>query len=192
MPCGCSRGDPDAETEYSTDPTEVAKHFESDGARRIHVVDLDAALDTGNNREVVKEIIRNMADARAARRGPATTGSRDPVRWRAIEPAKAITANDQIEMRTRRAINITSETARRARKLLFATALWERDQTNAAGRQEPTDWIATSFSDAVSARKITTSHGTFGYLRLWTFDVEHTPLSSTRSPTSSARCPAKD
>ena len=39
-------------------------------------------------------------------------------------------------MRTRRAIDITSETARRARKLLFATALWEHDQTNdAAGRQ---------------------------------------------------------
>ena len=33
--------------------------------------------------------------------------------------------------------------------------------------------MATSFSDAVSARKLTTSHGTFGYLRLWTFDVEH-------------------
>ena len=55
------RGDPDAETEYSTDPTEVAKRFEADGARRIHVVDLDAALDTGDNRDVVKEIIRNVA-----------------------------------------------------------------------------------------------------------------------------------
>ena len=38
------------------------------------------------------------------------------------------TADDLIEMRTRRAINVTSETARRARKLLFATELWERDQ----------------------------------------------------------------
>ena len=94
--------------------------------------------------------------------------------WRAIEPAKALTADNLIEMRTRRAINITSETARRARKLLFATALWERDQTDDHPTAKADGWIATSFSDAVSARKITTSHGTFGYLRLWTFDVEHT------------------
>jgi phosphoribosylformimino-5-aminoimidazole carboxamide ribotide isomerase len=55
------RGDPDAETEYSTDPVDVAKRFESEGARRIHVVDLDAALGTGSNRETVIEICRNTA-----------------------------------------------------------------------------------------------------------------------------------
>jgi Peptidase family S41 len=93
--------------------------------------------------------------------------------WRAIDPSSAITANDRIEMRTRRAINMTSETARRARKLLFATALWERDQTANRPMARADDWMVTSFSDAVSARKLTTSHGTFGYLRLWTFDVEH-------------------
>ncbi len=93
--------------------------------------------------------------------------------WRAIEPSSAITANDRIEMRTRRAIDMTSETARRARKLLFATALWERDQTDVRPAAKTDDWMATSFSDVVSARKLTTSHGTFGYLRLWTFDVEH-------------------
>jgi hypothetical protein len=93
--------------------------------------------------------------------------------WRSIDPDKAITADNLIEMRTRRAINITSETARRARKLLFATALWERDQTDEQPTAKAGGWMATSFSDAVSARKITTSLGTFGYLRLWTFDVEH-------------------
>jgi Peptidase family S41 len=93
--------------------------------------------------------------------------------WRAIEPSSAITANDRIEMRTRRAIDMTSETARRARKLLFATALWERDQTNVRPAAKTDEWMATRFSDVVSARKLTTSHGTFGYLRLWTFDVEH-------------------
>ena len=55
------RGDPDAETEYATEPLEVAKRFEEDGARRLHVVDLDAALGTGDNRESVREIIRNVA-----------------------------------------------------------------------------------------------------------------------------------
>jgi hypothetical protein len=94
--------------------------------------------------------------------------------WHAIEPAKALSADNLIEMRTRRAINITSETARRARKLLFATALWDRDQTDDHPTSKDKGWMRTSFSDAVSARTITTSHGRFGYLRLWTFDVEHT------------------
>ncbi|MEX0754738.1 MAG: 1-(5-phosphoribosyl)-5-[(5-phosphoribosylamino)methylideneamino]imidazole-4-carboxamide isomerase [Actinomycetota bacterium] len=55
------RGDPEAETEYATEPVEVAKRFEEDGARRLHLVDLDAALGTGDNRESVKEIIRTVA-----------------------------------------------------------------------------------------------------------------------------------
>jgi hypothetical protein len=94
--------------------------------------------------------------------------------WRVIDPGRAITANNLVSMRTRRAISITSETARRARKLLFATALWEGDQTEDHPAAKADDWMVTGFSDAVSARRITTSHGTFGYLRLWTFDVDHT------------------
>jgi hypothetical protein len=110
---------------------------------------------------------------------PDTDGVNDTHRtirfeWHAIEPAKALTADNLVEQRTRRAINITSETARRARKLLFATALWDRDQTNDHPTAKAGGWIPTSFSDAVSARTITTSHGRFGYLRFWTFDVEHT------------------
>jgi hypothetical protein len=93
--------------------------------------------------------------------------------WRAIEPSKAMAADNLIEMRTRRAINETSEAARRARKLLFATDLWRLDQTGTAPAAKAAKWMETSFPDAVSARKLTTSHGTFGYLRLWTFDVEH-------------------
>jgi phosphoribosylformimino-5-aminoimidazole carboxamide ribotide isomerase len=55
------RGDPRAETEYSADPVEVAERFESEGARRLHVVDLDAALDVGENRDIVVEICRHVA-----------------------------------------------------------------------------------------------------------------------------------
>ncbi len=94
--------------------------------------------------------------------------------WRAIEPGNAITANTQIEARTRRAINEAAETARRARKLLFATELWEHDQTRDQLAARASGWFPTNYSDAISARKLTTSHGTFGYLRLWTFDVDHT------------------
>ncbi|MEU4323354.1 S41 family peptidase [Nocardia fluminea] len=94
--------------------------------------------------------------------------------WQAIEPGQAITANNLIEARTRRAISVTSETARRARKLLFAPELWDRDQTSNAATAKKRGWMSTTFADAVSARQIKTSHGTFGYIRLWTFDVEHT------------------
>jgi phosphoribosylformimino-5-aminoimidazole carboxamide ribotide isomerase len=38
-----SRGAYDAVTEYSDDPVAVARGFQSDGAERIHIVDLDAA-----------------------------------------------------------------------------------------------------------------------------------------------------
>ena len=55
------RGDPNAETTYDADPIEIAKRFEADGARRLHVVDLDAAFGTGSNRSVVAEICRNVA-----------------------------------------------------------------------------------------------------------------------------------
>jgi phosphoribosylformimino-5-aminoimidazole carboxamide ribotide isomerase len=55
------RGDVEAETVYDDDPVEVAKRFEAEGARRLHVVDLDAARGEGSNRDVVKEICRNVA-----------------------------------------------------------------------------------------------------------------------------------
>ena len=55
------RGDFEHETAYDDDPVEVARRFESDGARRLHVVDLDAAAGEGSNRDVVKEICRSVA-----------------------------------------------------------------------------------------------------------------------------------
>ncbi|MEW6059657.1 MAG: 1-(5-phosphoribosyl)-5-[(5-phosphoribosylamino)methylideneamino]imidazole-4-carboxamide isomerase [Actinomycetota bacterium] len=55
------RGDPTAETAYEVDPIDVARRFEADGARRLHVVDLDAALGTGANRSLVVAICRSVA-----------------------------------------------------------------------------------------------------------------------------------
>ena len=55
------RGNPSAETVYDVEPVDVAKGFEADGARRLHVVDLDAALGTGSNTEVIGAICRNVA-----------------------------------------------------------------------------------------------------------------------------------
>jgi phosphoribosylformimino-5-aminoimidazole carboxamide ribotide isomerase len=55
------RGDIEAETVYDDNPVEVARRFEADGARRLHLVDLDAARSDGSNRDLVKEICRNVA-----------------------------------------------------------------------------------------------------------------------------------
>jgi len=55
------RGNPEEETEYSADPVEVAERFQEEGARRLHVVDLDAALEQGSNTDVVKAICHAVA-----------------------------------------------------------------------------------------------------------------------------------
>jgi phosphoribosylformimino-5-aminoimidazole carboxamide ribotide isomerase len=55
------RGNPEDETEYSEDPVAVAARFQEEGARRLHVVDLDAALGEGHNRDVVTAICHAVA-----------------------------------------------------------------------------------------------------------------------------------
>ncbi len=55
------RGNPDDQTTYADDPAGVATRFQDEGARRLHVVDLDAALDEGDNREVIGEICQAVA-----------------------------------------------------------------------------------------------------------------------------------
>ncbi len=57
------RGRPDEETVYADDPAEVATGFAAEGAAWIHVVDLDAALDHGDNRDVIRAL---LAAARAS------------------------------------------------------------------------------------------------------------------------------
>lgn len=51
----------DAETVYSKDPLEIAKKWESQGAKRLHVVDLDGAR-TGipKNIEIIKSIAKEI------------------------------------------------------------------------------------------------------------------------------------
>lgn len=52
------KGRYDESVTYSNDPVETAAAFCEAGARRIHVVDLDAARSDGTNREVIREIRR--------------------------------------------------------------------------------------------------------------------------------------
>ncbi|RJS92819.1 1-(5-phosphoribosyl)-5-[(5-phosphoribosylamino)methylideneamino]imidazole-4-carboxamide isomerase [Candidatus Bathyarchaeota archaeon] len=56
------RGDPKQLRSYSNlgDPVSVAKRWEAEGAKFIHVVDLDAALGTERNLEVIESIVRSV------------------------------------------------------------------------------------------------------------------------------------
>jgi phosphoribosylformimino-5-aminoimidazole carboxamide ribotide isomerase len=54
------RGDPDEETAYDDDPVNVAVRFQTEGARRLHVIDLDAALDQGDNGDTIRDICRSV------------------------------------------------------------------------------------------------------------------------------------
>jgi len=54
-----SRGDPETAKYYDAfgDPVQTAAHWEREGARFLHVVDLDAALGHGDNRALIQQIL---------------------------------------------------------------------------------------------------------------------------------------
>lgn len=51
------QGRSEDETVYSAGPVAAAKSFLDAGAERIHVVDLDAAFGSGQNRDVIREVL---------------------------------------------------------------------------------------------------------------------------------------
>ena len=54
------RGDPASRTVYGDDPLEMAERWQEAGAEMLHVVDLDAALETGSNMEAVRSIASGL------------------------------------------------------------------------------------------------------------------------------------
>jgi phosphoribosylformimino-5-aminoimidazole carboxamide ribotide isomerase len=52
------QGDYEQATVYSDNPVEVVARFAAAGAQRAHVVDLDAARGTGDNRKVIEAMLR--------------------------------------------------------------------------------------------------------------------------------------
>lgn len=60
-----TEGDPQRETVYFEDPRAAAAHWVGLGARDLHVVDLDAALGSGDNRALVAELAAASAAAGA-------------------------------------------------------------------------------------------------------------------------------
>lgn len=53
-------GDPQRETVYFENPVEAALHWQSEGARLLHLVDLDAATGRGENRVVLRQIAEKV------------------------------------------------------------------------------------------------------------------------------------
>jgi phosphoribosylformimino-5-aminoimidazole carboxamide ribotide isomerase len=50
------QGKVDTAKEYYSDPVKTAKFFEAEGAEIIHIVDLDAAMDRGDNSDIILRI----------------------------------------------------------------------------------------------------------------------------------------
>jgi phosphoribosylformimino-5-aminoimidazole carboxamide ribotide isomerase len=57
-----THGDPKTAKVYHQfgGPVETAKKWKAEGAEKLHIIDLDAALGTGNNLSVIAEIIKNV------------------------------------------------------------------------------------------------------------------------------------
>jgi len=56
-----TQGRMDAETEYSTNPSEVAQRWEAAGASLIHLVDLDGAIEgNAKNLDVIRQIVKTV------------------------------------------------------------------------------------------------------------------------------------
>ena len=54
------KGDFSRETIYAADAVRRAREYAEAGARRLHVVDLDAARGSGDNRELVERIVAEV------------------------------------------------------------------------------------------------------------------------------------
>jgi phosphoribosylformimino-5-aminoimidazole carboxamide ribotide isomerase len=54
------KGDPTKSKVYFDDPLDAAKLLENKGAELIHLIDLDAALGSGQNLDAVKKILKNV------------------------------------------------------------------------------------------------------------------------------------
>ncbi|MDH5663998.1 MAG: HisA/HisF-related TIM barrel protein, partial [Candidatus Bathyarchaeota archaeon] len=54
------QGDPTRLKVYFDNPLEAVRLLENQGAERIHLIDLDAALGSGQNMEVIEKILKGL------------------------------------------------------------------------------------------------------------------------------------
>lgn len=56
------RGDPKTAKDYDYlgDPVQIAEKWKEEGAKKLHIIDLDAALNTGDNLQIIQEIAKTV------------------------------------------------------------------------------------------------------------------------------------
>ena len=92
--------------------------------------------------------------------------------WRVVCPNRAPSASGQGGFaRMRRGIDPAAEAVRRAKKLMFNAGLWAEERHTRPGRGASKS-LTERYKDFLTARKVNTRSGKFGYLRIWSFDVD--------------------
>lgn len=91
--------------------------------------------------------------------------------WKPIKPDRAPTASRSAGTRVRRGINAAAEAVRRGKKYRFKSRLWnaERKHVPARGRKAVD---AAAFADFFTARTVKARKRRYGYLRIWSFDLD--------------------
>ena len=91
--------------------------------------------------------------------------------WRVVLPECGPSAGRGGSARMRRGIDAAAEAVRRAKKLMFNAGLWAEERSPAARRRARRS-LAAEYKDFLTARTVKTPSGRFGYLRIWSFDVD--------------------
>jgi len=92
--------------------------------------------------------------------------------WRVVFPNRAPSASRQGgSARLSRGIDPAAEAVRRAKKLMFNRKLWAEERS-VLGARSTRQSLVQKYKDFLTARKVDTPSGKFGYLRIWSFDVD--------------------
>ena len=94
------------------------------------------------------------------------------LQWEGFDPMQAPNAGQKsLATRFGRSIHMAAEAVRRAKKYRFNRELWQAEAATVR-RGGKKQMPAADFTDFLSARTVTTKSGKFGYLRIWSFDVD--------------------
>lgn len=92
--------------------------------------------------------------------------------WKNIEPEFAPSSGQRgLATRFRRSIHLGAEAVRRAKKYRFNRDLWKAE-TKSVRTGSKKQKLASKFADFLTARVERTACGDYGYLRIWSFDVD--------------------
>jgi len=89
--------------------------------------------------------------------------------WRVVCPNRAPAASRPGTARMRRGIDPAAEAVRRAKKMMFNAALWNRERRSAQARAAGVS-LTEKYADFLTAKPV--GRNKFGYLRIWSFDVD--------------------